>query len=132
MSRTYRAMAHSYRTCSQSYQDIMYHDNVMPREHVRELYRRLLRGEIKDENPTHRLRWYTLHDLVKHAHKTVFRNRCSYRQRMHAIALYKRYDIKAKRAKLKQELARQFDQWPFVEGPEEDFDGVSIALNDFM
>jgi hypothetical protein len=131
MSRTYRAMAHS--NASHTYQDHVYYDDVMPPERVRELYRRLLRGEIKDVDMLHYRSWnYPLYDLVKHAHKTVFRNRCSYRQRIHAIALWKKYEHKSARAKLRQELTRQFDQWPFVKGPEDLDDGSSIDLNEFI
>lgn len=85
MSRTFRTMAYSHATHYDGYQDHVYRTQVMSREQVRQLYRQWCDGKIIDADRLHRCRELPLYNLAQAAHRTVFRNRCSYRQRITAI-----------------------------------------------
>jgi len=110
VSRTYRRMAYSPEPHYDGYQDRWYHTQVMDRETVRKLYRDYLAGHIKELDHlllVTRDRWeLDPTTLAKAAHRTVFRNRCSYRQRITAIRLAKKARRKTERAIAKQKLYR--------------------------
>ena len=110
MSRTYRAMARNYARHYDGYQDHVYGNQVMAVEEVRKLYRQYLRCELPEYDDEYLLSLgrfnLTPIQLAQHAHRTVFRNRCSYRQRMHAIRNAKKARRKTERAITKQKLYR--------------------------